>query len=93
MKHINMKLTGLLAAIVLTFAAFGAYAEENTDSTNLNKDQVEGRVNEGKGKVKEVTGKVIGDKKMEVEGNVQKNVGKVQKGMGDMKQDIKKEDK
>ncbi|MEQ1639069.1 MAG: CsbD family protein [Methylococcales bacterium] len=52
---------------------------------------VEGRVQEGKGKIKEVTGKVIGDKKMEVEGNVQKNVGKVQKGVGDINQDIKED--
>jgi uncharacterized protein YjbJ (UPF0337 family) len=90
MKHNNMKISGLLAAILLAFT-FGTYAEENTDNTNLNKDQVEGIVGEGKGKVKEVTGKVLGDKKMEVEGNVQKNVGKVQKGVGDIKQDIKED--
>lgn len=91
MKHINIKLTGLLAAMLLTIASFGVYAEESTGGSNMNKDQVEGLVGEGKGKIKEVTGKVIGDKKMEVEGNVQKNVGKVQKGIGDIKQDIKEE--
>ncbi len=91
MKHINMKIGGILSAILLVFALSGAYAEESTDSSNMNKDQVDGRIGEGKGKIKEVTGKVLGDKKMEVEGNVQKNVGKVQKGMGDMKQDIKED--
>ena len=29
MKFTNMKLTGLLAGIVLTFGSFGAYAEES----------------------------------------------------------------
>ena len=29
MKLTNMKLTGLLAVIVLTFCSFGAYAEES----------------------------------------------------------------
>ncbi|AMK78563.1 general stress protein CsbD [Methylomonas methanica] len=51
----------------------------------MNKDQVEGRVEETKSKVKEV----IDDKGLEVEGNVQKNLGKAQKGYGDIKQDIK----
>ena len=89
MKSNHKTLTGLVAGILLTFASFSVYSEEDKDKTNLNKDQVEGRVEEGKGKVKEVTGNVIGDKKMEVEGNVQKNVGKAQAGFGDLKQDIK----
>ena len=88
MKLTNMKLTGLGAAIVLTVCSFGVFAAESQEVTPINKDQVEGRVDEAKGKVKEVTGKVLGDKSMEVEGNVQKNVGKVQKGYGDLKQDV-----
>lgn len=91
MKLNNIKLTGLLAATVLTFCSFSAYAEEIKIETNINKDQVEGRVDEAKGKVKEVTGKILDDKGMEIEGNVQKNVGKVQAGFGDLKQDLKKE--
>ena len=31
MKLTNIKLTGLLAAIVLTFCSFGAYAEESKE--------------------------------------------------------------
>ena len=87
----NLKFSSLFAAIFLICASFGVYAEDSKESPTLNKDQVEGRVQEGKGKIKEVTGKVIGDKKMEVEGNVQKNVGKVQKGVGDINQDIKED--
>jgi uncharacterized protein YjbJ (UPF0337 family) len=56
----------------------------------MNKDQVKGRVEEAKGKVKEVAGHVVGNKDLELEGNVQKNVGKVQAGIGDLKEDVKK---
>ena len=91
MKLTNMKFTGLFAAIVLTFCSFGIYAEESQEATPpMNKDQVEGRVEEAKGKVKEAAGVIRDDEGMEIEGNVQKNVGKVQKGFGDLKEDIKK---
>jgi uncharacterized protein YjbJ (UPF0337 family) len=91
MKLTNLKFTGLVAAIVLTFCSFGAYAEESQEATPpMNKDQVEGRVGEAQGKVKEATGVIVDDKKMRVEGNVQKNVGKAQKGIGDAKEAIKK---
>ena len=89
MKLTNLKLTGLVAAIVLTFCSFGTYAEESQEATPpMNKDQVEGRVGEAQGKVKEATGVIVDDKKMRVEGNVQKNVGKVQKNYGDLKQEV-----
>jgi len=90
MKLTNMKLTGLFAAIVLTFCSFGAYAAESQETTNINKDQIEGRVDEATGKVKEATGVMTDDKKMKAEGNVQKNLGKAQKGYGDAKEAIKK---
>ncbi|MGZ8174065.1 MULTISPECIES: CsbD family protein [Methylobacter] len=89
MQLTNMKSTGLLTAVFLTFCSFGAYAEESKIKTNVNEDQVKGRVEEGKGKVKEITGKVLDDKGMEIEGNVQKNLGKAQAGYGDLKKDIK----
>ncbi len=57
--------------------------------TLMNKDQVKGRVEEGKGKIKETVGKVIDNEQMEVEGKVQKNVGKGQAGYGDVKEDVK----
>jgi uncharacterized protein YjbJ (UPF0337 family) len=56
---------------------------------SINKDQVKGRVEEAKGTLKEVTGKIVGDKKLEVKGNIQKNLGKVQEKLGDIKQDVK----
>jgi uncharacterized protein YjbJ (UPF0337 family) len=56
----------------------------------MNKDQVKGRVEQGKGKVKETAGKVMDDETMEGKGKVQKNVGKGQAAYGDAKEKVKK---
>jgi uncharacterized protein YjbJ (UPF0337 family) len=55
----------------------------------MNKDQVKGRIEEAKGKVKEVAGKAVGNEKLENEGTVQKIGGKVQAAVGDLKEDVK----
>lgn len=55
----------------------------------MNKDQVKGRIEEAKGKMKEVAGKVSGDKKLEQKGKIQNISGKVRAGLGDLKEDIK----
>jgi uncharacterized protein YjbJ (UPF0337 family) len=55
----------------------------------MNKDQVEGRFEEAKGKVKEIAGKIVGNKDLEQEGKIQNTEGKVQAGYGDLKEDIK----
>jgi uncharacterized protein YjbJ (UPF0337 family) len=56
---------------------------------SMNKDQIKGRANEVDGKIKEVTGKVVGDKKLEVKGNVQGSVGAAQAKLGEVKRDTK----
>ncbi len=62
----------------------------------MNKDQVKGRVEEATGKVKEIAGKVVGNKEvvgnkdLELEGAVQGLGGKAQAAVGDLKADIKK---
>jgi len=56
---------------------------------NVNKDQLKGRTNEVEGKIKEVAGKVTGDKKLEVKGKVQGIVGEAQAKFGDVKKDEK----
>lgn len=89
MKINNIKLIGLWAIVFLTFTSFGAYAEETQSDSTINSDQIDGRVEESKGTVKEITGKILDDKGMEIEGNVQKNLGKAQAGFGDLKKDIK----
>lgn len=55
----------------------------------MNKDQVKGRVKEAGGTIKQVTGKIVGNEKLEEKGRVEKIAGKVQAGYGDIKRDIK----
>ncbi len=56
----------------------------------INKDQIKGRTQEAKGKVKEVVGKAFGDKSLEVKGNIQKNLGAARASMGDAKENVAK---
>ncbi len=56
----------------------------------MNKDQVKGRYEESKGKVKEIAGSLVGNKDLELEGKVQNTGGKIQAGYGDLKEDVKK---
>jgi uncharacterized protein YjbJ (UPF0337 family) len=55
----------------------------------MNKDQVEGRFEEAKGRVKEVTGKVVGNDELALKGKIQQSDGKVQATYGDLKKDVK----
>jgi uncharacterized protein YjbJ (UPF0337 family) len=54
----------------------------------INKDQVKGRVKVVKGTVKQVTGKLVGSKRLQAKGNIQKNFGKVQAKYGDLKKKV-----
>jgi uncharacterized protein YjbJ (UPF0337 family) len=54
----------------------------------INKDQVKGRVKVVKGTVKQVTGKLVGSKRLQAKGNIQKNLGKVQAKYGDLKKKV-----
>ncbi|MHB1942594.1 MAG: CsbD family protein [Acidiferrobacteraceae bacterium] len=56
----------------------------------MNRDQFKGRNHEAEGQIKEVTGKVVGNKKLEEKGKVHKIAGKVQADYGDLKEDLKK---
>lgn len=55
----------------------------------MNKDQVSGRAEEAKGKLKEAAGKVVGSDKLKAEGQVDQAAGKVQKTYGDTKEQVK----
>jgi len=88
MKLTTIKCAGLLLGTFLVSTS-GVHAEENQGESNINKDQVNGRVEESKGAAKEITGKILDDKSMEIEGNIQKNLGKAQAGYGDLKKNIK----
>ena len=49
------------------------------------KDKIEGTLHEAKGKVKEETGKAIGNPDLQDRGTGEKIAGKVQKKVGDVK--------
>ncbi len=51
----------------------------------MNKDQIKGRIEEMKGKAKEVAGNVVGNKSVQAKGVAQKVAGKAQAGYGDVK--------
>ena len=55
----------------------------------MDKDRVEGAAKTAGGKIKEATGKALGDQKMEAEGNMKKNEGKIQNAFGGMKDTIR----
>jgi uncharacterized protein YjbJ (UPF0337 family) len=57
----------------------------------MNKDQVKGRITKVEGKVKDVAGKVIGNKTLEQKGSLEKTVGQIQADHGDRKHDSKKD--
>jgi uncharacterized protein YjbJ (UPF0337 family) len=55
----------------------------------MDKDRVEGSLQQAKGKVKEVAGKVTGDAKLEGEGKAEKTAGKVQNAVGGVKDSVR----
>jgi uncharacterized protein YjbJ (UPF0337 family) len=55
----------------------------------MNKQQVQGLAEETQGKIKEAAGVLLDDDEMTLKGNIEKNVGKVRAGFGDLKQEIK----
>ena len=57
----------------------------------MDKDRIEGSLEQAKGKVKEVAGKVTGDAKLEGEGKAQKTAGKIQNAVGGLKDTLRGE--
>jgi len=55
----------------------------------MNKDQVKGVAEQGKGKVKEAAGNLTGNKSLERKGEAEQAKGKVQKNYGDAKENVK----
>ena len=51
----------------------------------MDKDRIKGSAAQAKGAVKEIAGKVLGDKKLETKGKTEKAVGKVQNAVGGLK--------
>lgn len=55
----------------------------------MDKDRMEGAGRQVKGAVKDATGKVIGDRKLQAEGKADKAVGKVQSEVGKAKDAVR----
>ena len=51
----------------------------------MDKDRIKGSAEQAKGAVKEVAGKILGDKKLETEGKTDKAAGQVQNAIGGLK--------
>ena len=55
----------------------------------MDKDRIKGSAEQGKGKVKEIAGKVTGDSKLEGEGKADQIKGKVQNTVGGIKDSLR----
>jgi len=54
----------------------------------MNKHQIKGRIKKAEGKIKEATGRIIGNKSLQEKGEAQKTAGKVQAVYGDIKDNL-----
>jgi uncharacterized protein YjbJ (UPF0337 family) len=55
----------------------------------MDKDRIKGSAEQAKGAVKEVAGKVTGDRKLEADGKTDKVAGKVQNAIGGLKDTLR----
>jgi uncharacterized protein YjbJ (UPF0337 family) len=55
----------------------------------MDKDRIKGSAEQAKGKVKEVAGKVTGDKKLSAEGKADKVSGKIRSAVGGLKDAVR----
>lgn len=55
----------------------------------MNEHQVDGRAEQVKGKVKEVTGKIVGNESLQGEGLADQTAGKTEASYGDAKEKVK----
>ena len=53
-----------------------------------NRDEVEGKFDQAKGKAKETVGRAINDRDLESEGNADRAGGKVQEGFGEARRKV-----
>jgi len=56
----------------------------------MNENQLEGKVKQTRGRMKEVAGNILGDKTMETKGRIRDVTGKIQEVYGDLQKDLEK---
>jgi uncharacterized protein YjbJ (UPF0337 family) len=66
-----------------------SFHSTHSEDTAMDKDRIEGSVEQAKGSVKEAAGKVLGDKKLETEGTTEKAAGKAQNAIGGLKDAVR----
>jgi uncharacterized protein YjbJ (UPF0337 family) len=64
-------------------------ASSTLGELTVDKDRIKGSAEQAKGTVKEVAGKILGDKKLETEGKTEKAVGQVQNAIGGLKDTLR----
>jgi uncharacterized protein YjbJ (UPF0337 family) len=74
---------------VLGGANHGAGRGQPQGEKVMNKDQVKGRAKQAEGKIKEITGRVVGNGHLMNQGRIDKAIGKAQSNYGDLKEAIK----
>lgn len=57
----------------------------------MNKDQLKGRADQVKGKIKDAAGDLTGDKRLDTEGKADQVKGKAQAELGDAKEKLKRQ--
>jgi uncharacterized protein YjbJ (UPF0337 family) len=72
-----------------TFDRYRRVRQTGQGENNMDKDRIQGSVEQAKGNVKKVAGKVAGDAKLETEGNTQQTAGKIQNAIGGFKDAVK----
>jgi len=55
----------------------------------VDKDRIDGSINQATGTIKEVVGKLTGDAKLKTEGKTQQIAGKIQNAVGGLKDTVK----
>ena len=55
----------------------------------MDKERIKGMAEQGKGSVKEKTGKALGDEKLKAEGKMEQMEGKVRNTVGGMKDEVR----
>ena len=56
-------------------------------------DKLEGKLEQGKGKIKEEAGKLGGDRTTEIGSKVDQGKGKIKEGLGQLKEDVNEADR
>jgi uncharacterized protein YjbJ (UPF0337 family) len=69
--------------------AYNLAAFKFVEAIMVDKDRIRGSAAQAKGKVKEVVGKAVGDRKLEGEGKADRLKGKVQNAVGGLKDTLR----